>query len=79
MLYSCNCKNKVQLNFDIVTDIHDFCLFREWEGNIGEETLQLLMDDGEDRVVNDEWRIGNVYEVVSQPFYSSDFRFYVSI
>ena len=37
----------------------------KWEGNIGEETLQLLMDDGEDRVVNDEWRIGNVYEVVS--------------
>ena len=25
-LYSCNCKNEVQLNFDIVTDIHDFCL-----------------------------------------------------
>ena len=63
-LYSCNCKNEVQLNFDIVTDIHDFCLFREWEGNIGEETLQLLMDDGEDRVVNDGWRIGNVFEVV---------------
>ena len=79
MLYSCNYKNKVQLNFDIVTDIHDFCLFREWEDNIGEETLQLLMDDGEDRVVNDEWRIGNVYGVVTQPFYSSDFRFYVSI
>ena len=79
MLYSCNCKNEVQLNFDIVTDIYDFCLFREWEGNIGEETLQLLMDDGEDRVVNDEWRIGNVYEVVSQPFYCSDTIFYVSI
>ena len=67
------------MNFDIVTDIHDFCLFREWEDNIGEETLQLLMDDGEDRVVNDEWRIGNVYGVVTQPFYCSDFRFYVSI
>ena len=45
--------------------MHDFCFFREWEDNIGEKTLQLLMDDGEDRVVNDEWRIGNVYEAVS--------------
>ena len=33
--------------FVIVTNIlHGFCLLREEEGNRGEETIQLLIDDG---------------------------------
>ena len=64
--------------FVIVTNIHGLCLFREEKGNMGEVTMQLSVD-GEERIVIDEWRIGNVYRVVTQPFYSSDFTFDVSI